>query len=264
MGRRGGIRTTATGWIPIAFVVGGLVASMLNSSVFAGYVAMGAAVGAAFTFNSVKQLPRSFLGLVILLTAAFPLLSMQLGEAGVYWASAASVVLLLSAFVFEGRTAGAVHNLSVCLLVIIGSGVFPSYLVLIRLGLGIAPLNLYALALAGFALGSLLAEYWLPEDGQSNSPGGGRWVVVAAGLAGCELGTVLGIVLLQSYLPVVSLCILGLVVGAATILAESVERMVLSDLGSPPAAGQGAWEGRFRAFLYAAPIFFYCYRLLLT
>lgn len=188
--------------------------------------------------------------------------------AAVRWAEASSIiamagVLLVSATVFvlgglkegskNGLKEGAVVSFSHLLIRVLTTGFLLSYLPLIRtLEEGKHMTWSFLLALAGMYLASRLSIARLPSRLRG-------WVSPVLSVTAAVALSAASLLFLPDTVSLVSMVILGITVGTAGLLGESSEKMFSDE--SP--GGGRLWRG-LGPLLFAAPAFFYAFRLYLT
>lgn len=184
--------------------------------------------------------------------------------AAVRWAESSSIiamagVLLVSATVFvlgglkEGLKEGAVVSFSHLLIRVLATGFLLSYLPMIRtLEEGKYMTWSFLLALAGMYLASRLSVARLPSRLR-------RWVSPVAGVTASVALAAASLLFLPDTVSLVSMVILGITVGTAGLLGGSSEKMF-----SDESPGGGRLWGGLGPLLFAAPAFFYAFRLYLT
>lgn len=180
--------------------------------------------------------------------------------AAVRWSESSSIiamagVLLVAAtmFVLKGLKQGAVVSFSHLLIGVLTTGYLLSYLPMIRaLEEGKYMTWSFLLALAGLYLPKRLTIDRLPSRFHS-------WVSPVAGVAASVALAAASLFFLPDTVSLVSMLVLGLTVATGGLLGESSERMFSNQAPSV----ERIWRD-LGPLLFAAPAFFYAFRLYLT
>lgn len=259
--------------------VGAAVSSLLGVRIFAGFTAVALAVGVMMALGALGA-PGMFLssitaGLVML----FPLAAAEQGGPGILWAAGITFMVLSAGHVARGLHPHSLHMLSEGLMAVVHLGFVGSYLVLVaELGnrLLIALVLMVAVFEAAYGLLTIrqTAGAGPPppagrRGGRPKAPATGRILPTAAlgGVVACQASALLAGFFLPSPLEVVSLLILGTVVGAAATLGHAGAALVVEDLGWERDRRGGLDPGVFgslNALLLAAGAFYYGFRLYLS
>lgn len=261
--------------------VGAAVSSLLGVRIFAGFTAVALAAGVMMALGALGG-PGMFLssitaGLVML----FPLAAAEQGGPGILWAAGITFMVLSAGHVARGLHPHSLHMLSESLMAVVHLGLVGSYLVLVaELGnrLLIALVLMVAVFEAAYGLLTLRQTAKAgppPPAGRrggrptGKAPATGRTLPTAAlgGVVACQASALLAGFFLPSPLEVVSLLILGTVVGAAATLGHAGAALVVEDLGWER-DGRGGLDpgvfGSLNALLLAAGAFYYGFRLYLS
>lgn len=207
-----------------------------------------------------------YVGIVSLV---FPLAAFRWGERGLMLGAAAAMILVAAPAVLRGQRPGAIDALAASLFTVMYVGFLSSYAVLVR-GAGRGRQLLLALS-AMVALYHLGRWFGTSRLGRRlESPAG--WVPslrgAVLGVAGSLLGALGSVLVLRAPFDLAPMLGLGLSTGVASTVGSLSGALVRTDLklGALEATvpGYGGIVARLEAVLFAAPAFFYGFRLYLT
>lgn len=261
--------------------VGAAVSSLLGVRFFAGFAAVALAAGVMMALGALGA-PGMFLSsIAAALVMLFPLAAAEQGDAGILWAAGITFIVLSAGYVARGLHPHSLLMLSESLMAVVHLGLAGSYLVLVvELGnrLLIALVLMLAVYEAAYGLLTLRQTAGAvppPPAGPKaqKRPAGtavsGRISPGAAfgGVVACQAAALLARFFLPSPLEVLSLLILGTVVGAAATLGHAGAALVVDDLGWERGHRGGLDPGLFgslNALLLAAGAFYYGFSLYLS
>lgn len=260
----------ATGAALGGLALGAALSSLLGTPIFAGFLAVSLAAGAALALAALAGAGRPLAlagGGVVML---FPLATAEIGEDGILWAAAAATIVLGLAHVIRGVRPGSLISLAAALGVVLHLGLLGAYLVLASAQDSLLLLALVVMVVcfeAAYGITAARTATRPPVRGRQTSRPPVNPKAVLAGVAACGGAALLTRFFLPAPLGLGSLLVLGTIVGGGASLGHVAAAAVHEDLESRSRHGGGFDPAVFthlNALLFAAGAFHYGFRLYLA
>lgn len=228
-----------------------------------------AAIASSITFELARGLVRRGVRArkwtAVSLSIGFAILVAFQGETGLLFGATLTSMVLAAAYMSGRVEARSVPALAASIACVLYVGFTCSYLILIR-GLNSGPRLMAAfvvmVVLFRISLGSVSKLHYAEM-----APGSGSdlsWPVAAVGVLGSMVGALIASPLLNGSVGLLTMLVLGLLVGIAGVIGELGSVLLTSADAHPPTGAARQLFAQLIPTLLAAPAFFYGIRLYLT